>query len=72
MDVPEGVCALILPSGFIPCSLKCKRAWENRLIAYVDSREYQMILELEEELKRELPHFHLGYNEYYEKLPIKR
>ncbi|KUK01862.1 MAG: DUF483 domain-containing protein [Methanobacteriales archaeon] len=72
LDAPEGACALILPSGFIPCSLKCPRAWESKLIAYVDSEEYQMILELEEELKRELPHFHLGYNEYYEKLLIKK
>jgi len=72
MEFPEDAYALILPSGFIPCSLKCPKAWENKLIAYVNPREYQMILELEEELKRELPHFHLGYNEYYEKLPIKK
>ncbi len=72
MEIPEGACALILPSGFIPCSLKCSEAWRNGLIAHVNSDEYERILELEDELKRELPHFHLGYNEYYEKIPIKK
>jgi len=52
MDIPEDAYALILPSGFIPCSLKCPKAWENKLIAYVNPKEYQMILELEEELKK--------------------
>ncbi|MDI9624604.1 MAG: DUF483 domain-containing protein [Methanothermobacter sp.] len=71
LDAPKDACAIILPSGFIPCSLKCPMAWKNKLIAYVNPSEYQMILELEDELKRELPHFHLGYNEYYEKIPLK-
>ena len=59
---------LILPSGFIPCSLKCKDAWERNLIAVISYDEYVNILKLEEELFNELPHFHGAYNEYYEKI----
>ncbi|AEH07431.1 DUF483 domain-containing protein [Methanothermococcus okinawensis] len=66
-DVKEKV-AIIMPSGFIPCSLKCKKAWERNLISIVSYKEYSLIQDLEAELFKELPHFHGAYNEYYEKI----
>jgi len=61
-------CAIILPSGFIPCSLKCKNAIERNLIDIVSYDEHINIIELENELGRELPHYHGAYDEYYEKI----
>ena len=64
----EGKVALVITSGFIPCSLKCKDAWKRCLIGSVSQREYNIIIQLERELFRELPHYHGGYSEYYEKI----
>ncbi|EHP89675.1 DUF483 domain-containing protein [Methanotorris formicicus] len=64
--------AIILPSGFIPCSLKCEESWKRNLIGIVDEDEYYRILELEKELKEKLPHFHGAYDEYYEKIILKK
>ncbi|AEF96562.1 DUF483 domain-containing protein [Methanotorris igneus] len=63
--------AIILPSGFIPCSLKCEKSWKRNLIAVVTEEEYYKILELERKLKEKLPHFHGAYDEYYEKIILK-
>ncbi|MEJ8543444.1 DUF483 domain-containing protein [Methanothermobacter wolfeii] len=71
LEVPGDACAVVLPSGFIPCSLRCKEAWERKLIAFADREDMRRILELEEELRRELPHFHIAYDEYFEKIIIK-
>ncbi|AXI25556.1 hypothetical protein CFE53_05220 [Methanofervidicoccus sp. A16] len=67
----EGKVAVVITSGFIPCSLKCKEAWKRCLIGSVSQSEYESILQLEEELFRELPHYHGGYGEYYEKIKLK-
>ena len=64
--------AIILPSGFIPCSLKCEESWKRNLIDVVTEEEYYKILELERELKEKLPHFHGAYDEYYEKIILKK
>ena len=64
----EGKVAVVITSGFIPCSLKCKEAWKRCLVGLVSQREYNNILQLERELFRELPHYHGGYSEYYEKI----
>ncbi|WP_292460536.1 DUF483 domain-containing protein [Methanothermococcus sp.] len=66
-DLKEKV-AIIMPSGFIPCSLKCEEAWKRNLIDIVSYNEYLTIQKLEEELFKVLPHFHGAYNEYYEKI----
>ena len=62
--------AIIMPSGFIPCSLKCEEAWKRNLITVVSYEEHLNILKLEEELLKELPHYHIAYNEYYEKIML--
>jgi len=64
----EGKVAVVITSGFIPCSLRCREAWRRSLIALVSQEEYNSIVKLEEELLRELPHYHGGYREYYEKI----
>ena len=61
-------CAIIMPSGFIPCSLNCKNAKNNNLIKIVSYEELCKILDLEEELKNKLIHYHGAYDEYYEKI----
>ena len=66
-DVKEKV-AIIMPSGFIPCSLKCEEAWKRNLINIISYEEHLIIQELEAELLNALPHFHGAYNEYYEKI----
>ena len=66
----EGKFAVVITSGFIPCSLKCGEAWRRCLIGAVSPREYKRIIELERELSRELPHYHGGYSEYYEKIVL--
>ncbi len=68
-NVKENV-AIIMPSGFIPCSLKCKFAWDNNLVSIISYEEYLDILKLEEELLKKLPHYHCAYNEYYEKIML--
>lgn len=60
--------AIIMPSGFIPCSLKCNESWKRNLINVVSYEEHLNILKLEEELLKKLPHYHCAYNEYYEKI----
>lgn len=72
MDKDENAYAIILPSGFIPCSLKCKEAWDRKLIAFVTYEDYLNIIKLEDELFKELPHFHGAYDEYYEKIILKK
>jgi len=64
----EGKIAIVITSGFIPCSLKCKEAWKRCLIGSVSQKEYDNILQLERTLFKELPHYHGGYSEYYEKI----
>ena len=71
LDIPEGKCAIIMPSGFIPCSLRCREAWERKLIGFADRDEFRRILELEDELRMRLPHFHLAYDEYFEKIVLE-
>jgi hypothetical protein len=71
LDIPEGKCAIIMPSGFIPCSLRCQEAWERKLIGFADRDEFRRILELEDELMMRLPHFHLAYDEYFEKIVLE-
>ena len=66
----KGKVALVITSGFIPCSLKCREAWKRSLIGLVSWREYNNILQLERELFIELPHYHGGYSEYYEKIRL--
>ncbi|ADP77723.1 protein of unknown function DUF483 [Methanothermus fervidus DSM 2088] len=68
LKVPKNAYAIIMPSGFIPCSLKCKKAWKRRLINFVTKKEYENILKLEKELITNLLHFHPAYDEYYEKI----
>jgi hypothetical protein len=62
--------AIVMPSGFIPCSLKCEEAWKRNLIAIVSYEEHLNILKLEEELLQKLPHYHCAYTEYYEKIML--
>ncbi|WP_423792332.1 DUF483 domain-containing protein [Methanocaldococcus indicus] len=62
--------AVVLTSGFIPCSIKCQRAIKNKLIGYLSYEDFEVILKVEEELKKNLPHYHYGYTEYYEKFII--
>jgi len=64
--------AIVLTSGFIPCSLKCRESWNRGLIALVSLKEYKNIVKLERELFNELPHYHGGYNEYFEKIFLKK
>jgi hypothetical protein len=64
--------AIILPSGFIPCSLKCNKAIENKLIGTIDKETYEKLLSLEEELFKKLPHYHGAYDEYFEKIILKK
>jgi len=64
--------AIVLTSGFIPCSLKCRESWSKGLIALVSFKEYKNIVKLERELLNELPHYHGGYNEYFEKIFLKK
>ncbi|HIQ38935.1 MAG TPA: DUF483 domain-containing protein, partial [Methanothermococcus okinawensis] len=35
----EGKVAVVITSGFIPCSLKCKEAWKRCLVGLVSQRE---------------------------------
>lgn len=72
MEFEEDVYAVILPSGFIPCSLKCTEAIKNKLIGTVNREVYEKLLKLEEELFRELPHYHGAYDEYFEKIILKK
>ncbi len=64
----KGVYAIVLPSGFIPCSLKCKEAIKRGYIGYLNKEEFDNILKLEEELKKKIVHWHFGYSEFYEKI----
>jgi len=66
----RGVYAIVLPSGFIPCSLKCEEAIKRGFIGYLTKEEFDKILELEKELKEKIKHWHFGYEEYYEKIII--
>ena len=71
MKFDEETYAIILPSGFIPCSINCKKAIDNKLIGKIDKETYDKLLKLEEELFRELPHYHGAYDEYFEKIIVK-
>ncbi|XRP96562.1 DUF483 domain-containing protein [Methanocaldococcus sp. 16A] len=64
----KGIYAIVLPSGFIPCSLKCKEAIKRGYIGYLNKEEFDKILKLEKELKEKIKHWHFGYDEYYEKI----
>ncbi|AAB99109.1 conserved hypothetical protein [Methanocaldococcus jannaschii DSM 2661] len=64
----KGIYAIVLPSGFIPCSLKCEEAIKRGFIGYLTKEEFDKILELEKELKEKIRHWHFGYDEYYEKI----
>ncbi|AIJ05645.1 hypothetical protein JH146_0799 [Methanocaldococcus bathoardescens] len=64
----KGIYAIVLPSGFIPCSLKCEEAIKRGYIGYLNKEEFDKILELEKELKEKIRHWHFGYDEYYEKI----
>ncbi|ADC69905.1 protein of unknown function DUF483 [Methanocaldococcus sp. FS406-22] len=66
----RGVYAIVLPSGFIPCSLKCEEAIKRGFIGYLTKEEFDKILELEKELKEKIKHWHFGYEDYYEKIII--
>jgi len=64
----KGVYAIVLPSGFIPCSLRCEEAIKRGYIGYLNKEEFDKILELEKELKEKIRHWHFGYEDYYEKI----
>ncbi|WP_457613891.1 DUF483 domain-containing protein [Methanocaldococcus sp.] len=64
----RGVYAIVLPSGFIPCSLRCEEAIKRGYIGYLNKEEFDKILELEKELKEKIRHWHFGYEDYYEKI----
>ncbi len=57
---------VVLTAGFIPCSLKCKEAIKNGLIGYLDDEDFKIIIKVNEELKKALPHYHIFYPDYYE------
>lgn len=67
----KGIYAIVLPSGFIPCSLKCEEAIKRGFIGYLNKEEFDNILKLEKELKEKIKHWHFGYDEYYEKIIIQ-
>ncbi|ACX72267.1 protein of unknown function DUF483 [Methanocaldococcus vulcanius M7] len=64
----KGIYAIVLPSGFIPCSLRCEEAIKRGYIGYLNKEEFDKILKLEKELKEKIRHWHFGYEDYYEKI----
>ncbi len=70
IEITNKYYSLIMPSGYIPCSLLCDKGYNNHLIKIISYDEYMKIQDLEKEIFRELPHYHLAYREYYEKIHL--
>lgn len=57
---------VVLTAGFIPCSLYCEEAMRSGLLDHLN--DFLLILSLNDELKKKLPHFHSAYQSFYEVL----
>jgi hypothetical protein len=60
---------MVITSGFVPCSLDCKKAHSRGLIAVVKKGELERLKKLEDELFYTVPHHHPAYfRRYFEYL----
>ncbi|WP_456419569.1 DUF483 domain-containing protein [Methanocaldococcus infernus] len=57
---------VVITSGFIPCSLKCKEAIKRGLLGHLNEKELEVIKKVNEELKKRLGSFNIFYEDFYD------